>query len=653
MDFCSLTATRKGICCFALVCILAQIQASISHRCLAVSSQTYQSVVVPFRPTQSETEFRPHQLVTVNIQAGKFSLPVPATFLFDTGSTHCAISASLAAKLGLPLHPLRDSSGNPLKFNGKTAVGITVGQMDINGFQVKDVPINILPDEQLTQALGQPVDGILGADIWHSLAVQLDFTKNELSFIAPKNPVAYSDLAFTVTNLTPYDIRQIGFSKALVVPLLHDLYTYSALFELKNGTKTETQNLLIDTGTPDTAISKPVANLLGLEPAVKASYTALQNFNVNVSWLPSLHCGDLSTTNLLVASPSGYISGFVPRLGLDVLANYDVLFDFPHFKMYLKPRADMQAVTSRQYEAASSAQRQQWTQKRLILVYPTLVSYAVPYDLNGDSLPVAQVRSDWASSPVLFLLKSNVSNVLLPEAFAKKWGFKTETMLGSDGNPFLVHGQSVQTAKTAKFYVGAVEMGSESIVLPGDLWLQAASYQTVSGVLGANFCFARPTLMNPEAHLWLQIWKTLQPEDITSLGMASAAVLDILIPEDDGIPAVAVQVQQGVAQATDTLTLATGSPFTLLSAEAAKTLKLTPEPKKLSYGAGKDITVFNQAHLSQLSIGGVALKDVAVAYPIGAMPDGFYPRLGMNVISKLRLLVDVPGKKMYVKKTEK
>ena len=591
--------------------------------------------------------------MTVELQKDKLSPAVSATFLFDTGSTHCAVSASLAAKLKLPQHTLTDQFGKPLQLDGKAAIGVIVDQMDIGAFQVKDVPINILPDEQLTQALGQPVDGVIGADIWHSLAVRLDFTKNELTFLVPKNPVAYSALAFTSTNLSPLNIGQLDFSKALVVPLLHGPYTYSALFEMTNGTKTETQILLIDTGTPRTVISQPVADLLGLKPVVKASYAAINNFNVGVSWLSSLHCGDLTATDLLVASPSNYISGFVPRLGVDVLANYDILLDFPHQKMYLKPRADMQAVTSRQYEAASSAQRQQWAQKRLMLIYPTLDSYAIPYELNGDRLPVAQVRSNWASSPVLFLLKSNTANVFVSEALAKERRLETEIMLGSDEKPFLLHGQFVHTAKIAKFYVGAVEMNGEIAVLPADLWLQSASYQAVSGVIGASFCFAHPTLMNPETHTWLQIWKVLQPEDITSLGMADAAVVDILDPDSDGIPTLPVQVQQGPAQFTNTLTLATGSPFTLLSAEAAKALNLAPEPQKLTYGAGKDITIFNQAHLLQLSIGGVVLKDVTVAYPIGAMPDGFYPCLGMNVISKLRLLVDVPAKKMYVKKDEK
>jgi hypothetical protein len=59
---------------------------------------------------------------------------------------------------------------------------------------------------------------------------------------------------------------------------------------------------------------------------------------------------------------------------------------------------------------------------------------------------------------------------------------------------------------------------------------------------------------------------------------------------------------------------------------------------------------FSFAVLSSLLPNGVVLKDVLVADSIGAMPKNFYPRLGMNVISKLRLRVDAPAKKMYVKK---
>ena len=91
--------------------------------------------------------------------------------------------------------------------------------------------------------------------------------------------------------------------------------------------------------------------------------------------------------------------------------------------------------------------------------------------------------------------------------------------------------------------------------------------------------------------------------------MDDAAALDLLTPDGNGVPACVVQVKQG-GQKSGTLTLATGSPFTLLSAATAQALKLKPDPKKLKYSTGADVATFSQTHVSQLVIGNVVLRDV-------------------------------------------
>ena len=159
--------------------------------------------------------------------------------------------------------------------------------------------------------------------------------------------------------------------------------------------------------------------------------------------------------------------------------------------------------------------------------------------------------------------------------------------------------------------------------------------------------------MDPRTQTWMT-FDTLAfgSDDLKSVEMDGAATLDLLTPASSGLRAFMVEVKEGKKQHREALELATGSPFTLLSAEAAQALKLTPEPQKLRSVIGTEVTVFNQAHVSQLALGSVMLENVLVAYPDGAMPEHFSPRLGMDIISRLRLLIDTPAKKLYVKKIE-
>ena len=544
-------------------------------------------------------------------------------------------------------------------FNGVAGLAeksesITVKSVTVGALQVRNLDFVVLPNERPAIA-GQPINGILGANFWSSFVVHLDFTRRRITFVIPANrSISFVKLSQNPVYLSQSEIKQEGFGKAITVPLLMFLGQAFAGASLRSGPTSVADFFLIDSGSDASFLSKATQQKLNLKIISKGFFTGIEGQSTAVDvWLPRLTSGDLKLNDLLVHTAT---MPNLPQsrsiLGLDILANYDVLFDFPHQKMYLKPRSDLQAVTSQQYEAASLIQRQQWAQRKLIIRYSGAdgsLGLPISYDLNPDGLPLAQVRPDNTTPPSPFLLKSNTHNVFASSALAAQWHLDAQPALDEAGKPqLLLKTEPFSEAKAANLSIGSISVNGSLVVLPADGLLSWASYESVPGIIGATVIFAKPILMDPATQTWTQL-TGLYAEDLPTLRMADAAAVDILDPDKDGIPAVAVQVQLGTAQATDTLTLATGSPFTLLSAEAAKALKLTPEPQKLSYGVGKDITVFNQAHLSQLSIGGVVIKDVAVAYPIGAMPSDFYPRLGMNVISKLRLLVDVPGKKMYVK----
>lgn len=617
------------------------------QECPAAPTDNYRTVTVPFHCQKNDDDFRPHQVVIADIQTGIASPPAKATLVFDTGTDHSCISASLARKLGLTPIPAM-VGGITLNLNGQPTLAVKVARLYLGELQINNFQFVVLPDQQL------PEDGILGTDLCSAFPVNINFSSSSLVFIVPSGTTFdYDTLNALPTTVSSSYIANLGFGAAVIAPMIKYGNDFFANVVLRNGSVTATDLLGIDSGGVWTRLSAQTWQKLKLETVAKKGDSGLTGkFTEEVAWLSYLGCGGIDTDNLLVVySPDEYQQAH-PSLCLDILASYDVLLDFPHQKMYLKPRTDLQAITLRQYEAASSARRRQWVQNPLYVFYPISsrdFGTAIPYDLTSNGLPLAQVRLNLATPPVSFLLRSSTDSVIITESLAKQWQLNLETPLDDAKKPRLIDGYSLHTAQIPSFQIGGAKAKGEIGVLPDAGLLPYTSYLPLSGVVGAGIFSEHPLLMDPVTQTWMRL-TGFHPEDLPSLEMADATRVDILDPDKDGIPAIAVEEQKGAAQGTDTMTLATGSPFTLLSAKSAQDLKLTPEPHKLTYGAGEDITVFNQAHLSQISIGSIVLKDVLVAYPVGAMPSDFYPRLGMNVISRLRLLVDAPGKKMYVKK---
>lgn len=642
--------------------------------CRALASQaahSYIAVTVPFTAPQEDRFYRPHQLITVGVQKDAMLAASRATFLFDTGSNISSISATFARKLGGDKIPFMGRMGQQSP-QQDAPVWVQAPSIQVGDLKIKHMLLRVLPDEQLRVASGHKVDGILGADFCQSFVVHLDFTRSQITFIVPSQTLTYSTPISAPVLLSPEEIARQGFSGAQVVSLIHFNGLFWTSAHLHDQRRVADDLLLIDSGSDTTFLSEQSVQKLNLLSVSSQNHAeplpVLSNWNhanltgefiASAGWVPGLQCGGLRLDDMLVLWPSVPQADFKAILGLDALANYDVLLDFPHQKMYLRTRSDLQAITSHQYESASAVQRQQWAQGRPIIIYPTnnrLDSLAVSYDLNAAGLPITQVRSAVGETPASFLLKTSLSDSYLTEPLAKKWGLVQRPGVMSDGTPLTMEGHPLSEVVVPNLRVGGLLLTSSSMVVLSPVQsLRAASGLSVAGAMGANALLQGPLLMDPQTQTWMLFIANMSmgPDDLKSVEMADASALDILTSNNDGIPSFAVEVRKGTQRHKETLEMATGSPFTLLSAKAAQTLKLTPEPQKLRYGPAADVTVFNQAHVSQLCVGDVVLENVLIAYPDGAMPTDFSPHLGMDVISRLRLLVDMPGKKLYVKKAEK
>ncbi len=246
------------------------------------------------------------------------------TFAIDTGTSNTVVTDKLAEKLGLtPALDFKD--GQPYKVEGQLAQGVTLIPMQIANITFTRVDVLVVQEHRLTSVAGQPLNGIIGNNILSLFSIYFDFPRHQMTWYR-------GGLASDV-------LKAAGFERASVLPmtLQPDTDDYVVPVQLRQGSKSVQENLLLDTGGGTTTISKKSAqqfNLTIVANQVQKSFRG--NFGVNATQLETIQVGNIEVTNKLVMYPSDDNSSFPSLLGVDILAGYQVLVDFPNKKMYIQ-----------------------------------------------------------------------------------------------------------------------------------------------------------------------------------------------------------------------------------------------------------------------------------------------------------------------------
>ncbi len=111
----------------------------------------------------------------------------PFNFVVDTGASHTVITNQTAQKLGISLQqagccgptPGRSGqgAGGPVAARTTTLESIRVGDIE-----VKDVEAAIVDLTNVSAALGQALDGIIGKSFMKDFKVVIDYPKQEILF---------------------------------------------------------------------------------------------------------------------------------------------------------------------------------------------------------------------------------------------------------------------------------------------------------------------------------------------------------------------------------------------------------------------------------------------------------------------------------------
>lgn len=236
-------------------------------------------------------------------------------FVVDTGTSMTGVDISLQYELGAPSgnFALHDNIASTTQTNGHvyTAPELSLGKTRL----VTGPQVFVSDFQAIRELVGKPVMGILGMDCLRNYCLQLDFKNRWLTFVDPDNPPAQNN-----------------------APVYSLLEGHDGLPALNQKTFGSWQNLfVIDTGdTGDGGIDDATFEKATAAVAVRsatglgATFSGLsrrQSVRVSRFQLGQEHFSNLIFTRQGVNS-----------IGLQLLARYNVLLNFPKNQISLQRR---------------------------------------------------------------------------------------------------------------------------------------------------------------------------------------------------------------------------------------------------------------------------------------------------------------------------
>ncbi|HEX5324930.1 MAG TPA: hypothetical protein VFW40_14175, partial [Capsulimonadaceae bacterium] len=163
-------------------------------------------------------------------------------------------------------------------------------------------------------ALGQAVDGVLGADFLATAEPLIDFGRHEIRFLAPG-------------PLQDADLKALGLTEAVDLPITE---TRSLPAQITSGRITVEEPLAISTGSSVTTLPDSVEKALNSH---SHSPLSISNFSL---------CGlDLGPETVSYAADSQVGAGV--GVGVDLLSSFLVLVDYQNNRVYLALTKDSNA----------------------------------------------------------------------------------------------------------------------------------------------------------------------------------------------------------------------------------------------------------------------------------------------------------------------
>ena len=264
-------------------------------------------------------------------------------------------------------------------------------------------------------------------------------------------------------------------------------------------------------------------------------------------------------------------------------------------------------------------------------------------DGRNNFLPVVKARIGTVDATLVVDTGSVGSGI--SSSLAKRLGLTPKSLLPEgQRNAF---GQKVDVVTLPIMKLGDLNATpSQVLVYEDSVWRPLGL--NVDGVVGLYFMQQFLVEFDyPHHRLAFLNSKAVTPVMRKQAGYGASSYSADITKTQDGFYQVKLNLSAGQLHESESATIDTGGYATQISAEAAHALHLSPIGSSIpSPGLRKQQEV-NLSQVGGLGVGNLQISDVPVQYPDKDDPFRVVPILGADILSRYKVLVDFPGKKIY------
>ena len=264
-------------------------------------------------------------------------------------------------------------------------------------------------------------------------------------------------------------------------------------------------------------------------------------------------------------------------------------------------------------------------------------------DGQNTHLPIVKARVGTVDTT--FLVDTGSVGTGISPSLAKRLGLAPVSLLPKGQlNAF---GQKVDVVTLPIMQVGDINATpSRVFVYEDSVWRPLGL--DVDGVIGLYFMQQFLVEFDyPHHRLTFLNSKAVTPAMREQAGYDASSYSADITKDKYGFYQVKLNLSAGQWHSSESATIDTGGYATQISAKAARALHLSPiGSPTLSLGLRKQQEV-NLSQIGELQVGGLQISDVPIQYPDKDDPFRVVPILGADILSRYKVLMDFPGKKIY------
>jgi len=256
----------------------------------------------------------------------------PLHMVLDTGASDTVLKPEIAAELGLKHSGETVQAAGQGKGADETMRLVKGVTLEFAGQKLTDQTIATLSVDYIDREAGQPTDGLLGGNIFVNFVVHEDYAGHTVTLIRPEKfvaPKGFTAVPLTVAGTASLlQLHLVGLGGEKI----------DGLFLLDSG---QVGSVFFMSSFVDAHPGLKSGRLIALPPVTAVG----GDMQVSVGRLASIGVGPFVVAGPPALYPSNSPGGLASTpiagiVGAQVLGRFDVIFDYPHGMLWLKPNAE-------------------------------------------------------------------------------------------------------------------------------------------------------------------------------------------------------------------------------------------------------------------------------------------------------------------------